>query len=251
MKTAAIFCIWGDANDLINQAIENIVPCVDGVIVVYSNVSNFGNSLPVKLEKHAKTQVWNLEPGLNLAPHKNETSKRNYGINIAKKQGYTHFIVMDFDEFYHQDEFMREKERIYRDNLIGLVCRLKVHFKSPTLCCDDHTLVPFIHKLMPDTVSGSFQNYPFAYDAAGHAHIDPTRRLNYTSGIEMSDILCHHYSWVRSDFEIKIANSAARENLRKSTIYHDLAAAAPGVYNAFYRQNLQECSNYFNLPLSW
>jgi len=251
MKTAAIFCIWGDANDLINQAIENIVPCVDGVIVVYSNISNFGNELPVKLEKHAKTEVWNLEPGRNMPPHKNETAKRNYGINIARKQGYTHFIVMDFDEFYLQDEFMQEKERIERHNLTGLVCRLKVHFKSPILCCEDHTLIPFIHKLGPGTASGDFRDYPFAYDAQGHAHIDPTRRLNYTSGIEMSEIYMHHYSWVRSDFEVKIQNSAARENLRKSTIYHDLAAAAPGVYNAFYRQNLQECPNYFNLPLSW
>lgn len=247
MRTAAIFCIWGDANDMINQAIESIVPCVDGIIVVYSNMSNFGNELPVKLEKHPKTEVWNLEPGRTLAPHKNETAKRNYGINIARKQGYTHFIVMDFDEFYLQDEFMREKERIQRENLTGLVCRLKVHFKVPTLCCDDHTLIPFIHKLEPGTASGSFPEYPFAYDAAGNAHIDPTRRLNYTSGIAMSEIYMHHMSWIRSDFEVKINNSAARDNLKRSSIYADLAAAAPGVYNNFYRKTLEECPNYFNL----
>lgn len=247
-KTAAIFCIWGDANGMIDHAIENVLPCVDGVIVVYSNVSNFGNDLPVKLEKHAKTEIWNLEPGRAMAPHKNETAKRNYGMNIAKKQGYTHFIVMDFDEFYIQDEFMREKERIERDNLNGLVCRLKVHFKKPTLCCDDHTLVPFIHKLGADTQSGNFPYYPFAYDNAGHAHIDPTRRLNYNHGIEMSDIYMHHMSWIRPDFEVKINNSAARDNLKKSSIYADLEAAAPGVYNNFYRKTLEQCPNYFNLP---
>lgn len=248
-KLAAIFCIWGDANDLINQAIENIVPCVDSVIVVYSNRSNFGQDLQVKLEKHPKTEVWNLEPGRALSPHKNETAKRNYGINIAKKQGYTHFVVMDFDEFYKQDEFHVEKERIYSQDLNGSVCRLKVLFKRPTLCCDDHTLVPFIHKLGPNTMSGDFHNYPFAYDSKNHAHIDPTRRLNYTTGVEMSDIYMYHASWIRSDFEMKIQNSAARANLQRSSIYKDLAAAAPGIYNNFYRQTLQECPNYFNLPL--
>lgn len=246
-KTAAIFCVWGDANDMIDKAIENILPCVDGVIVVYSNISNFGEERQFVIAKHAKTELWNLEPSRTLAPHKNETAKRNYGINLARKAGYTHFIVMDFDEFYHQDEFVREKERIIRDNLNGLVCRLKVHFKVPTLCCDDHTLVTFIHKLGPDTMSGDFRSYPFAYDSAGHAHIDPTRRLNYTSGIEMSDIYMHHMSWVRPDFKVKIQNSAARFNLEKSTIYDDLAAAAPGVYNHFYRKTLEECPNYFNL----
>jgi hypothetical protein len=246
-RTAAIFCIWGDANDMIHQAIENIVPCVEGVIVVYSNISNFGQELPVKMEKHPKTEWWNLEPGRALPPNKNETAKRNYGINIARKQGYTHFIVMDFDEFYLRDEFMQEKERIERDNLNGLVCRLKVHFKVPTLCCDDHTLAPFIHKLGTDTASGDFRQYPFAYDEKGHAHIDPTRRLNYYTGIQMSQIYMHHFSWVRSDFNVKIQNSAARYNLEKSSIYADLEAAAPGVYNNFYRQTLEECPNYFNL----
>lgn len=247
MKTAAIFCVWGDANEMIDKSIENILPCVDGIIVVYSNVSNFGEQLPFVVGKHAKTELWNLEPGLNMAPHKNETAKRNYGINLARKAGYTHFIVMDFDEFYKQDEFMAEKERIERDNTNGLVCRLKVHFKLPTLCCDDHTLVPFIHKLGPNTLSGDFRDYPFAYDAQGHAHIDPTRRLNYTSGVEMSEMVMHHMSWIRSDYSLKINNSAARGNLQRSSIYKDLDNAAPGVYNNFYRQPLKECPNYFNL----
>lgn len=246
-KLCAIFCVWGDANDMIDKAIDNILPCVDGVIVVYSNVSNFGQELPFVMGQHAKTSLFNLEPNRALAPHKNETAKRNYGINLARKSGYTNFICMDFDEFYDQDGFMHEREWVETDNINGLVCRVKVHFKFPTLCCDDHTLVPFIHKLGPYTQSGDFKDYPFAYDAQGHAHIDPTRRLNYTDGIHMSNITMRHMSWVRSDFSVKINNSAARNNLLKSTIHADLAAAAPGVYNNFYRQTLQECPNYFNL----
>jgi hypothetical protein len=250
-KTAAIFCVWGDANEMIDKAIDNIKPCVDGIIVVHSNISNFGEQLPFVVGKHAKTELWNLEPGLNMAPHKNEIAKRNYGINLARKAGYTHFIVMDFDEFYKQDEFMAEKERVERDNLNGLVCRLKVYFKLPTLCCDDHTLVPFIHKLGPDTRSGDFKDYPFAYDAQGNAHIDPTRRLNYTSGVEMSEMVMHHMSYVRKDIGIKINNSAAKVNIGKSTLMNDYRNAKEGYYCKYYRQTLQVVDNYFNIPEDW
>jgi hypothetical protein len=47
---------------------------------------------------------------------------------------------------------------------------------------------------------------------------------------------------------LKIQNSSARNNLRKSSIYKDLENAAPEVWNEFYRQTLQECPNYFDLP---
>jgi hypothetical protein len=57
-----------------------------------------------------------------------------------------------------------------------------------------------------------------------------------------------HASWIRLDVNLKIDNSAARNNLKKSTIYADLEKAAPGVYNDFYRANLVSCDNHFNLP---
>jgi hypothetical protein len=113
----------------------------------------------------------------------------------------------------------------------------------------DHTLVPFIHKLTPDIKFGKFQDYPFAYDDKGNAHIDPTRRLNVTRNVYFSETLTmHHYSWVRSDYNLKINNSSASKNLKKSSIYRDLNEAKEGHYNEFYRSHLTVCDNYFNLP---
>ena len=68
-----------------------------------------------------------------------------------------------------------------------------MYFKSPKLTLGfDHTLVPFIHKLTP-TIRHEFnKHYPYAWDN-GNIHIDPSRSLNINSGVQMSDVIMHHY----------------------------------------------------------
>lgn len=250
MKLVAIYNVWSDGLDLLKPSVENILPEVDEAIIVFSNYSNYGHHIPFMcLDPHAKITYSNFEPNLNQSPHVNECEKRNHGLRIAKERGFTHFIGMDADEFYERDPFRIEKYRIERLGLTGAVCHTKVYFKSPELTIGfDHTLVPFIHKITPGLrFDLNNKTYPFAYDSEGNAHIDPTRRLNITEGVEMANVIMHHYSWVRSDYNLKIENSAARKNLRKSSIYDDLKNAAPGVYNQFYRQEIQPCENIFNL----
>jgi ribosomal 30S subunit maturation factor RimM len=256
MKLAAIYNCWADGLDLLPYSINNILPVVDGVIVVWSKTSNYGVenesfiNFIIKNKHDAKVTFEQLEPEIGNAPHDNEIRKRQHGLDIAKRSGYTHFIMMDSDEFYEQELFDFEKD-LFDNNpdLLGLVCRTKVYFKKPTLTIGfDHTLVPFIHKLTPDLKCGRFPDYPYAYDDQGHAHIDPTRRLNIKSGVGWSVNTMHHYSWVRSDYSLKIENSSASKNLKKSSIYKDLEEAKEGHYNEFYRSHLTQCDNTFNLP---
>jgi hypothetical protein len=247
MKLAAIFCVWSDCNELLGRAIDNIRPVVDGVIVVYSNISNHGNSINFPKNNFGNCILVSWEPNLGLPPHPNESAKRNFGLDRAKELGYTHFINLDADEFYDRDEFENEKSNFTGN---GSVCRIKTYFKSPTLTVGfDHTLVPFIHKLNHNTkfVLNS-KTYPFTYDSQGNAHIDPTRRLNYTNGIQMAKITMHHYSYVRANINLKINNSSA--NLRRSSevIQRDLKNAQPGYFCELYQRELIECENYFNIP---
>jgi hypothetical protein len=257
MRLAALYCVWGDCGDLLSHSLNNISGSVDGIVIAYSETSNFGNHIVDDYDFYkgattltlSKVKEYKFEPNGHNA-HQSECNKRNFALDKARQLGFTHFVMLDFDEFYERSEFEKEWKRIEQNDISGTVCRTKVYFKKPTLTVGfDHTLVPFIHKITP---SLQFQlnskTYPFAYDSAGNAHIDPTRRLNISSGVEWSDITMHHYSWLRSDYNLKIENSAARNNLKRSSIYSDLEKAAPGVYNEFYRAELQECDNIFNLP---
>jgi hypothetical protein len=256
-KICAIYNVWADGLDLLKKSIDNILPCVDAVIVVWSSSSNYGvrNDGCLKFvasPSSPKVIFSQCEPLLNLKVHENETRKRNHGLEIARRLEFDYFIMLDADEFYEQSAFNIEKQYYFdRPEVAGSVCKTKVYFKSPELTVGfDHTLVPFIHKITP-VLKFELNNktYPFTYDKDGHAHIDPTRRLNITTGVEWSNIVMHHFSWVRSDFGMKIQNSAARNNLLKSSINKDLENAKEGVYNEFYRKELKKCENIFNIPV--
>lgn len=229
-------------------------PLVNGVIVIYSEKSSFGEFSPVMDFTGWPVHVFQCEPQGDART--SETNKRNFGLQKARELGYTHFLSMDADEFYEPEEFLREKKRFENPNLAGLVCRVKCYFGSPTLTIGyDTTLVPFIHKITP-TISHEFnRNYPFAWtDKDGEAftqkkriRIDPTRSLNINSGVEWSDITLHHYSWVRKDPQKKIRNSTARANIERSTVVQDLLNAKEGYFCQFYGKVLQRSPDIFGL----
>lgn len=246
MRLCLIYNVWDDY-DLLSHSIRNMRKLVDGIIVVASTKSNYGEYSPIP-DEFKNDELHVREPRFHIPMH-SETDKRNFGIDIARQQGYTHFVMMDADEVYKEDEFQRYKYhmRVFPD-VKGLVCLCQTFFKSPTLTIGfDITLVPFIHELTPTIKCEFNRSYPFAWEGK-QIRIDPTRSYNINSGVEKVDVTMFHFSWVRKDIEIKIRNSSARTNLEHSSIREDYANAAPGVYNRFYQKTLVECENIFNLP---
>lgn len=247
MKLAAIFNVWGDF-DLLSHSLKNIQPLVDGTIVVYSKCSNYGELYDdSEFPAIRCNTLVNREPQFSH-PMNSETDKRNFGLQKARELGFTHFVMMDADEFYKPEEFLREKQRfIDNPDLQGLVCASQVYFKSPTLTIGlDTTRVPFIHKITPTLKHEFNKRYPFAWQGRD-IKIDPTRSLSINEGVEWSDIVMHHYSWVRKDYQKKIRNSTARANIERSTILEDLQNAKDGYFCKFYQKTLYAVPDYFNL----
>lgn len=252
MRLAAIYNVWHDW-DWLKLSIENIRPCVDTIILVASETSNYGEKdLTFRKNYHfgiVGIMNYPFKPSMSVQPMVNETNKRNYGLDVALNSGCTHFIMMDADEFYDRDEFNREKQRfIDNPDLAGLVCASRVYFKSPSLTIGlDTTRVPFIHKIT-DTLKHEFnRSYPFAWEGK-QIRIDPTRSLNINSGVEWSPIVMEHYSWVRKDIDVKIRNSSARSNIERSTLRKDFALAKDGYYVEYYRKHLVRVPVQFNIP---
>jgi len=262
MKLAAVYNTWtGEDLDMLNASIENIRPVVDMVIVIMSVSSNYGEGEDGMLMTDALDIVDKLH-GIKadiriFDPIKNnvmsaETSKRNYGLKAAMEKGATHYISMDADEFYDQEQFKKERQKFEEnDSLAGLVCKTRVYFSRPDLSIGlDTTLAPFIHKITPTLKHEFNRKYPFAWEGL-NIRIDPTRSFNITSGVEMSPIVMEHFSWVRRDDEAykrKIRNSTAKAHLERSNILHDLANAKEGYFCEFYRKPLVRVPNRFNIP---
>jgi hypothetical protein len=254
MKLCAIYTVWGDC-DLIIQSMDKIALLVDDIIIIESHKSNSGEESTTDLH-HWHNHHW-FEPDLRIDARDNETAKRNFGLQIARMQGFTHFIMLDEDEFYDPIEFLGEIKRFEDPKLLGLVCRVKCYFRSPTLTIGyDTTLVPFIHKITPDLKFCFNKEYPFAWTMldripttnSKQIRIDPTRSLNINNGVEWSEVTMHHMSWLRSDIKKKIRNSTARQNIERSTIVTDYCNAKPGYFCQFYGKYLEETPNVFGLP---
>lgn len=254
MKLAAIYNSWDDF-DILKASIENIRPLVDVVIVVFSYKSNYGEDREGPDGSAYKFPYGNVpvyfidyktKPG--IPPAENERSKRNYGLEYAKSIKCTHFLSCDTDEFYEPEPFLKEKERFLNENLNGLVCASQVYFKHPWLTIGlDTTLVTFIHKITPNLKFEFNKRFPFAFDGL-NIRIDPTRQLNIDSGVEWSQIIMHHYSYIRKDLEKKIRNSSARANLERSTIRQDFALAKEGEMCNFYGKKLFRATVDFGIP---
>lgn len=248
MKICAIYNVWDDF-DLLEHSIKNIKPLVDQVLIIASEYSNSGEFSQIPDWVYKNHWIVNYDVDRRVKPQENERKKRNLGLSIARLEGFTHFLNMDADEFYEPEPFLKEKQKfIDNPDLVGLVCGLKCYFKSPTLCVSDKTLVPFIHKITPDLKFEWNTKYPFAFDSNRELRIDPTRQLNIIEGVEWSEIIMHHFSWIRSDVKKKIRNSTARENIENSTISNDYVMAKDGYYCEYYKTKLEACENLFNLP---
>lgn len=253
MRIVALYVVW-DGVELLKHSIRIMRPVVDDIMIVFSNTSNYGEFKDtfeeIRQAGVGTVTLYNFEPIKGLNPSDNERMKRNFILNEAKKAGFTHFIMLDCDEFYERDKFLNEWARFHiNPDLKGMVASTEVYFKSPTLSAGkDRTLVPFIHKITSDLAFVWNKQYPFAW-IDREIRIDPTRQMNITEGvIWTAGIHMHHMSWVRKDIKMKIRNSTARANIMKSDVVQEYILADVDYFCKFYGNSLVRALVDFNIP---
>lgn len=257
MKLAAIYSVW-DGEELLEGSIRQIREHVDIVILVVSSISNhkeeyFGGvyeSLRLEgLGLADVVQTW--RPEIFIKPMRMESQKREFGLEVARLYGATHFLYMDCDEYYDSNQFKNAKTAFSKRELKGIkgsVCSMYTYFKEPTLKLDppEEYFVPFIHTLTLETRTG-FSNgklidYPF--------YCDPTRRVNTMQVVDLSEtVKMHHYSYVRKDLSRKIRNSSARSNIERTPVVQDYANAKEGYFLKYCQKSLILADNKFNIKL--
>lgn len=242
-RICAVINFW-DGENILPHAVKQWHKLGVDVIIVYSNTSNYrvlrNNSALLTKPEYRDCILFKCEPLDSLQPVDNERRKRNYGLEKAKGLGFTHFITADADELYESVDVDMDAA--------GTVVGCRTYFKSPTLTIgNDVTLVPFVHKLTPTIAHMWNRTYPYAFDLNG-IRIDPSRQLNINSGVHFrTDIVLHHYSYVRNDINVKIENSTARNNIRKSVVMRDMEQARPGYFCQYYQKTLMEAPNLFGI----
>lgn len=244
MKLAAIYNVW-DGVELLRGSMECLKNDVDLFIIVWQDTSNFGehyNPMPEMVDflKYFNFVLVKFDPAGN-GGQRNETTKRNVGLQIAKIYNCTHFVHLDTDEYY--EDFAAAKDLYIESGAAGSVCSIYTYFKKPTLRNQnpDGYYVSFIHKLEPFTTGGYYKDYPF--------YVDRTRQVNCDNVVALP-VKMHHYSWVRKDIERKARNSSAKFNIAKGSLLSDYHSnVGPGYYIKDWEQILIEVPNIFNIQI--
>lgn len=251
MNLTASFNVF-DGAEFLQKAIDSIRPQVDRINVVYQKISNYGESIT----KEDLNEIKSLEGADKLILFRpqqyrngafSEITKRNIGLNDAKKHGSTHFISLDCDEFFEAGDFSYVKKVTEEEGLDGSACRIKRYFVKPIWreVNFDATYMPLIYKIHPSKEFQHGESFPVL--------ADPTRIMVAEKvKVFSNSVYMHHFSYVRKDLMKKLRNSSAQEIFRdKETLKRRVLSMSPGKDSFFLDEKnkieLEEVPNVFKL----
>ena len=213
-KLGIAYNIFDDSIELLEKSILSVRNVADYITVIYQDISNMGNQSEINL-KELLTEYKNkglidsfylYKPQLNAPiPHINEINKRNMGLYVCQGEGCTHYMSMDTDEFYKEDELKKALEVMIEGNYDSSACQLQTYWKNGewVLNPPEEYYVSLIYKIRTgvDFVLG--HNFPVL--------VDPTRRMNPGNCkiFTRDEIEMHHASYVRNDIAKKLFNSSS------------------------------------------
>jgi len=261
MKLGVAYNLF-DAEELLEFSAKSIRDQADYILVVYQVVSNTGKTCSPELEplllslksRGLIDELYLYEPKLNKAPGKNEQKKRNIGVKLCRKNGCTHFLLMDSDEFYEETKLQKCKEIIERENYDATACRVVNYFKEPTcqmIYKQGEYFVSFICKVPRWRKLKSKHRFPVL--------VDPTRRIStkHFKLFSYEEIFMHHMTLVRKNIRSKLESSSAVEIYKRNDIdayvdYFNNWSPDQPAYPPSNRQNvvdLKSVPNLFNIQL--
>jgi len=212
-----------DASELLENLITEIRDQVDHVAAIYQKKSYWGNDMADEdMEELLRLQTLGLVDELiefkgNTAKYsrEQECDKRNMGIELMKKNGSSHILNIDADEFYDADQFEYGINLIEEKGYTTTYCSYVNYYRD-----FEHYLVYPFRPFVP-WVHSTFFNYTYQGPAPGPT--DPTRRINNPSNIgtyifEDKELRMGHAAWVRKDIRKKLVNWSAKNHFEDKLI---------------------------------
>lgn len=211
-----------NGEELLEASIKSVRKEAYHINVVYQKTSYFGNSASENLEtflielknKGLIDEIYFYDKVFQDSIQA-EAEKRDIGLKIAKKNGCTHFLSMDVDEFYDAEEFKYAKEFILKNNIKSSAVSITEYLKTPeykllqsrSFDCEQIKLYnyycPFIMKINKFSKQKHGKQY-------FPCLVDPTRSLNHNLKFylfSIQDIVMHHMSTVRRNLDYKYENT--------------------------------------------
>ena len=212
-----------DASELLEDLIAEIRDQVDHVAAIYQKKSYWGNPMSnedmeelLRLKKEGLIdEMIEFEPNFTKYSREQECDKRNMGIDFMKKNGSSHILNIDADEFYDADQFA------YAIDVIEKMGYPITYWSYVNYYRDfSHYLVYPFRPFVPGIHSTFFR---YTYQGPAPGPTDPTRRINNPSNLGTyifrdDEIRMGHAAWVRKDIRKKLVNWSAKNHFPDSLI---------------------------------
>lgn len=220
-KIGASYSVW-DGEELLEASIKCIRSEVDYINIVWQKISWYGKPCHPDLEKTLEDlkrrglidELVFFEPDLEKHPQVNEVTKRDLGLQYAKKSGCTHFMTMDTDEFYYTAEFAAAKKYILENDFTHTACCMYMYADASHRYLNrSGFFVPLLYKI------GRFSNLSKNSFRKNLWFVDPTKQMPYNIFSRfcfLHNIDQHHFANLRKDLRKKFENSAtivSKENI--------------------------------------
>lgn len=186
----------------------------------------------------------------------NEIAKREIGRKHLLDQGCSHFLLMDCDECYLEEELRYGMRVMQERDYDSSACRMRMFLKGPEheyFPYDNLQAVSFICKLKPDAP------LRLACPFAGLL-VDPTRRMEPHGNLLFFDrgsVEMYHYTFVRMDMGKKLRSVSNKANyddaegflqaFEKWTPADGVIHPHPNIGAQF--THIRSCPNYFGIDL--
>ena len=257
-----------DGEELLIYSLNNLIPLVDFICVVYQTTSNFGNKNPMLKERLERLKRMGLIDELHLYEPQieylengeldikngrhNEFQKRNIGLEICRKNSCDTFMTIDCDELYDETQFLWAKNEFETGGYDTSFAKMKTFYKYASLevTPSEEYYVPMFYKIKKDT--------KFTYDFIPPypCDIDPTRRVKagYSRIFQREEVEMYHYSYVRNNLISKVNNTSAQNNkesrIKVCNHFDNFSSKKDGALFLNLKEfKLKEVKNKFNIIL--
>lgn len=214
MKLAVLYTVWNGL-ELLDGSIQQINNDVDTIVIGWQGVSHHGKKSEEvepfvrKLKrKYKKVVLFEFKPRGGDAKGE-ERRKHNQMIKVAQNESCTHFFFSATDHYYETEQFKAAK--IKATQYDATASKMYTYFKKPEWRLDpiESYYMPFICKLKV--------NMTYCRDTGGkwNVYVDPALCIVPNDSFyefTESELMMHHYSFVRKDISGKLKNAAARVN---------------------------------------
>lgn len=203
----------------------------------------------VKTEGLLDSIIW-ITTDTNKPAREQEADKRNFIMEDMEKNGCSHVIVIDADEYYNRDSFLNALFTIDENNYDITYCQYTNYYKD----YKSFLIYPFNEGMYVPFICRSF--YRFKFECTDFTKpSDPTRRVVRKKGLggvptdslyvfPWKDLKMHHLSWCRISCASKLSSWSSKKLFSNHNDLIDLA-----IHDfEHYDENTDRVHIMFNVP---